>query len=189
LVQDNSIKNNIFRTAPNVYWTSGASLSQQTFANNWEDAGDPLFIDVSTPYSMATPALPNFVLQSGSPCIDAGAFLTNIISPAGSGTTFKVDDASYYMDGWGIIPGDVIQLQGSSQRALITEVDYTSNTITVASGLSWTQNQGVALAYEGSAPDIGAYEFYSATTNPPAITSAPSAVPVTPTDLQIAPGN
>jgi len=189
LVQDNSIKNNIFRTAPNVYWTSGASLSQQTFANNWEDAGDPLFIDVSTPYSIATPALPNFVLQSGSPCIDAGAFLTNIISPAGSGTTFKVDDASYYMDGWGIIPGDVIQLQGSSQRALITEVDYTSNTITVASGLSWTQNQGVALAYEGSAPDIGAYEFYSATTNPPAITSAPSAVPVTPTDLQIAPGN
>jgi hypothetical protein len=63
------------------------------------------------------------------------------------------------MDGWGIIEGDFIQLGGQTQRVRITNVDYSSNTITVHQSLSWTNAQGVSLAYEGSAPDLGAYEY------------------------------
>jgi hypothetical protein len=43
-------------------------------------------------------------------------------------------------------------------------VDYTSHTITVNTTLNWAQNQGLALAYVSSAPDIGAHENGSAST-------------------------
>jgi hypothetical protein len=62
------------------------------------------------------------------------------------------------MDGWDIIEGDLIQL-ANGQRARITDVNYETNAITVDTEMSWAQNMGLSLAYEGSAPDIGAYEF------------------------------
>jgi hypothetical protein len=97
-------------------------------------------------------------LQPASPMIDAGAFLTETMN-SGSGTAIPVEDARYFMDGWGIIEGDLIQLEGETQKVRITHVDYDNNTITVDSNISWNQGQGVSLAYEGSAPDIGAYEY------------------------------
>ena len=36
-----------------------------------------------------------------SPCIDAGGPLTTITSTSGSGTTFEVANANYFIDGWG----------------------------------------------------------------------------------------
>jgi hypothetical protein len=104
--------------------------------------------------------LPDLRLQASSPCIDTGAYPTRIISAAGSGTQFQVVDARYFIDGWGIphVQGDEIRL-ADGQRARITDVDYETNVITVDRALTWTQNQGIALAYEGSAPDFGAYEF------------------------------
>jgi hypothetical protein len=50
-------------------------------------------------------------------------------------------------------------LLGSSQRARITTVNYETHTITVDASLAWTQGQGVSLAYEGLAPDLGAFEY------------------------------
>ena len=50
---------------------------------------------------------------------------------------------------------------GTSQRARITHVNYSTNTLTVDKNLTWTQNQGISLAYAGSAPDLGAYEYQS----------------------------
>jgi hypothetical protein len=38
-------------------------------------------------------------------------------------------------------------------------VNYGTNTITVSAVLTWTQNQGLALVFEGSAPDVGAFEY------------------------------
>jgi hypothetical protein len=74
-----------------------------------------------------------------------------------------VADAGYFMDGWWIsgVDGDDIQIVGTSQKARITRVDYGTNTITVNTSLTWTQNQGVALAYVGASPDVGAYEYGS----------------------------
>jgi hypothetical protein len=56
------------------------------------------------------------------------------------------------------VQGDEVQL-ANGQRARITNINYETNMITVDRALTWTQNQGISLAYEGSAPDIGAYEF------------------------------
>lgn len=117
---------------------------------------DPKFVDAANR---------DLNLQSNSPMINAGAFLTTTRS-AGIGTSIPVDDARYFMDGWGIIEGDMIQLQGQTQTARITNVNYDTNIIAVDTNLTWTMGQGVSLAYEGSAPDIGAYEYGQSSSDP-----------------------
>jgi hypothetical protein len=174
---DNAFKNNLFYQNSDYYGTQYSIISlgtrvaptHQILANNWLDnAGDPKFVDISgTPVPAQIETQFDFHLQPNSPCIDKGAFLTTVTSASGSGTQFQVADAGYFMDGWGIaaeiqganVSGDVIQLQGQTQRALIINVNYDSNTITVNTSMNWTAGQGVNLAYEGSAPDIGAYEY------------------------------
>ncbi len=102
----------------------------------------------------------DFNLSSGSNMIDKGAFLTHTTSQ-GSGTTIPVADARYFCDGFGVRGelGDVIQLAEQTQAARITNVDFVNNVVTIDTALSWSANQGVGLAYNGSAPDIGAYEY------------------------------
>ena len=74
---------------------------------------------------------------------------------------------------WGIVQGEQIQLQWSTQRARITGINYQTQSVTVDTNLTWTQNQGVALSYEGSAPDAGAFEVGSG--------------PAPPTNLRVVP--
>ena len=91
--------------------------------------------------------------------VDAGDFLTWAIS-SGSGTSLQVADARYFHDGFGIegVVGDLIQLEGQSGTATVVDVDYGSHTVTLDRPLAWSADQGVSLAYHGTAPDIGAYE-------------------------------
>ena len=113
---------------------------------------DPAFVN---------PNAHDFNLLGGSPMIDAGAFLTKT-SGAGSGsTTLVVEDAGYFFDGFGIPgeQGDLIQLEGQQQTALIRSIDYATNTITLQNPLSWSNSQGVSLAFSGTKPDMGAAEF------------------------------
>lgn len=157
------IKNNIFYKNPKNIKTSG-TVTNTIAENNWL-IGDPKFID-AVPSKTVDPFnsdYPNFKLQErrdgkeGSPCIDAGGFLTKTVS-AGNGNKIKVEDAHYFMDGWGIIEGDVIQLKGQTQTARIINVDYNSNTLTIDKALEWSANQGLSLSYSGKSPDIGAFE-------------------------------
>jgi len=139
-------------------------IAAQLLANNWDGdtQGDPLFVDARTESGDPTDATaPDLRLQASSPCIDKGTYLTTIVSPAGSGTSFVVVDAGYFTDGWGIsgVQGDEIQLFGTSQAARVASINYETNAITVDRHVSWVQHQGVCLAYEGSAPDVGAYEL------------------------------
>ena len=122
---------------------------------------DPGFIDAPNH---------NFRLNSGSPMIDAGTFLTRT-SGSGSGTSMQVQDAQYFYDtrddvagvsmtdAAGNLVADEIQLQGQTQTAKIINVNYTTNTLTLDQPLTWNANQGVSLKYSGSAPDIGAFEY------------------------------
>jgi hypothetical protein len=165
----NAIKNNIFRSHPKSFGAYGVSLADQVIAGNWEDTGDPLFVNAGT--ALGDPMnslLPDVNLQAGSPCVDRGVPLTSITSPSGSGTVFQVEDAGYFTNGWGVVEGDEIQLLGTTHRARITNVDYQTHTLTVNAGLTWSQNQGVSLAYEGTAPDVGAHEAGPAGSRPSA---------------------
>jgi hypothetical protein len=147
--EDNCIKNNILydNGQENIRFDD-CSEGDHIVSNNHR-TGDPKFVDAEN-Y--------NFYLQSGSPCIDNGTWLTTATS-SGSGTQIQVDDAGYFMDGFGIVDGDVIQLEGQNQTARITNVDYNNNIITVNKNLIWANGDGVSLAYGGPAPDIGAYEY------------------------------
>jgi hypothetical protein len=156
----NIVKGNIFYDNKNGAITYEGQVDPQVIEDNWDqNSVNPLFINLSVG-DPDNPLLPDLRLQSSSPCIDAGAYPTRITSDPGSGTQFQVQDARYFIDGWGIphVQGDEIQLS-DGQTARIASVNYDNNAITVDRVLNWSLNQGVSPAYVGEAPDLGAYEF------------------------------
>ena len=132
--------------APDDYYTLSEieSAYSSYYANNIEV--NPLFTNAATD---------DFTLQSGSNCIDAGTALT-LTNGSGTGTVFTVDDALYFTDGYGLISGDVIRV--GSDTVTITAVNYTTKQITVSSSFTWADNEAVSMDYNGSAPDMGAFE-------------------------------
>jgi hypothetical protein len=179
VINGNEVKNNVYYLHSAPHGFHNVNSGSQVFAGNWngETQGNPKFVSGSAtlgdPLSTTSPDLH---LQPGSPGIDAGVALTTVTSSTGSGTSLVVANAGYFTDGWGIITGDTIQLMGTTQRATITSVNYSTNTLTLNTSLSWTTNQGLALAYEGAAPDVGAYEQQSANQPP----SAPQGLRIVP---------
>ncbi|OHB62926.1 MAG: hypothetical protein A2Y76_11610 [Planctomycetes bacterium RBG_13_60_9] len=117
----------------------------------------PLFVNVPRDLTGSHENF-DFNLQPGSVAIDAGLFLTQTTS-SGQGTTIPVKDAGYFSDGYGVADGDVIQLAGQTSTARIVSVNYSLNTLTVDTTLSWNAGQGVSLPYHGATPDIGAREY------------------------------
>lgn len=107
----------------------------------------------------------DFNLASGSFLINKGGFLTYTNGSGINSNTIVVDDARYFTDGWGLIDGDLIQIRQVGQ-VRITNVDYSTNTVTIDQNISWKDNQGVSLVYKGLAPDIGAYESESVSSPP-----------------------
>jgi hypothetical protein len=167
---NNVILNNLFweiAGTPVGYASGNSAAKQIRVAGNHTGTSDPLFVDGVTP-GQDVYDRPDLRLSSGSPCIDAGLWLTTISSASGSGNSFAVADARYFFDGWGIPgeQGDLIQLEGQPEGVRILSVD--GNIIMVDRPLIWTNGQGVALAYRGRAPDVGAYEYAPAVglTNP-----------------------
>lgn len=114
----------------------------------------------------------DYTLRSTSPHIDTGAALTQVASSdTGSGTTLKVDDSRFFQDGRGIptVQGDWIALGTSTNAVQISSVNYSTNTITLATSVSrqsgnkiwlYKRSDGQRVLY-GSAPDIGAFENVS----------------------------
>jgi hypothetical protein len=172
-ITSNAVVNNLFWQNPASYGAYRVNLADQRFAGNWEQTGDPLLADIAGPFHPTNATRPNFNLRAGSPCINAGVHLARVVSASGSGASFRLDDAGYFFDGWGVTDGDMIQLEGATQRARILRIDTTTQAVTLDRSISWTQNQGVSIAYEGSAPDIGAFE------------SGGAAKPAPPTRLRI----
>jgi hypothetical protein len=144
------------------FFQSVAATNQSRFAGILSNTASPLHISTNWlgPNDFTNV---NLRVQEGSPLIDSGVWLTTVVSSSGSGTTMSVADAGYFYDGWGIPGemGDLVQLQGSTNRVRITSVDYAANTITLGGSISWTNGQGLSLAYEGASPDIGAFEYSS----------------------------
>jgi hypothetical protein len=126
---------------------------------------------VTTPPGFVNEAQRDFHLATGSPMIDAAAFLTTTVG-AGSGTVMTVADSRYFFDGYGIPGelGDLVQLQGQTQTARVLAVDDTARTLTLDTALTWTNGQGLTLAYNGGAPDQGAFESGGAGPGLPSIT-------------------
>jgi hypothetical protein len=99
-------------------------------------------------------ALADFRLEPSSPGVAAGTFLTHAVCSATS-NRLSVQDSLYFTDGNGVIPGDTIELEGTTDRATIVAIDHSSHTLTLSTPVAFTNGQGVALPYNGTAPDIG----------------------------------
>ncbi len=101
----------------------------------------------------------DFRLKEGSPMIDAGMFLTHTTNQGVNSQEIIVKDAGWFTDGFGIIGGDTIQLEGQTEYAIISSINYNTGTILIDRPLTWDVDQGVSMAYNGSAPDLGAFEY------------------------------
>ncbi len=135
--------------------------------NAWQSAAKQDEHSIIADPLLNSPASDDFTLKPKSPAVDAGAWLTTITSSSGSGTSFRVDDSSYFYDGYDIHgeSGEIIKTQ-SGQVATITDV--AGNLITVNKPIRWTVGEGLALNYDGASPDIGAKEYKtSSSLNPP----------------------
>jgi len=158
--------------AGNIYGCTGCSPSN-----------DPLFVNYSGG---------NYGLQAGSPAIAKGTHLTTVASgDSGSGTSLIVNDAALFQDGYGLqnpystVQGDCISVTTVGNHVCITSVNYSTNTLTLASGIARSSGDAVWLysksdgvqVLTGSAPDMGAYPYGGGgTSNPPAPPSGLAAV-------------
>jgi hypothetical protein len=180
-VDGNIFKNNIFYTDDNAVEMYIETLRENVFTHNcvydanhqniqtaadgvqtvaWfeENHSDNFSDNVIDNPDMTDPGNGDFTLQDVSPCINAGIWLTTITSENGEGTEFVVDDARYFINGYGITDGDTIYFEGGGSRT-VTGVNYDTDTITVNSSISWTQGDGVTLIDFATAPDIGANQY------------------------------
>jgi len=107
---------------------------------------DPLFVDAEGR---------DFHLKAKSSMIDAGGPLTRTRG-AGEGKSLAVKDALFFSDGFGLVPPDVIRVNGT--RVAISKVDYRGNQIELAKKIEWPDGAPVCLDYAGKGPDIGALE-------------------------------
>jgi len=156
---DNYVINNIVYDANGNFvlgldGTSAGSGSEVDFSDNIcfmakDQEGclttDPGFVDEGS-Y--------DFHLQQTSPAVDTGRTITTT-TDSGSGTTFNVDEAGFFTDGFGLADGDIITV-GSNDPVKITDIDR--NTITVDSTITWNSGDAVNWRYD-SIPDIGAYPY------------------------------
>ncbi|RJP78011.1 MAG: hypothetical protein C4522_13925 [Desulfobacteraceae bacterium] len=165
---DNIFKNNIFYNSKtyDLYHNAAQAVGFHYLSNNFYPGDNNKIafskIDDSRHWRNNSSLNPIFVdeinknltLSESSPLNNAGEFLTIITSTTGSGSSFTVEDASYFMDGWGIIDGDKIRLEGSN--SIVRIIKISGNSISVDNKISWNQGDGISLTYNGSSPAIGA---------------------------------
>lgn len=110
----------------------------------------------------------DYRLAPGSPAIDAGVPITRAVgaSAANGSVDLAVERASF-VDGYdGLFEPDHITV-GDCPDVAIAGVDDVNATMVLASPCRWHDGDPVNLAYQGSAPDIGAFEFAPAPTPTP----------------------
>lgn len=160
---NNIFVNNLFfdNYQPDLFFYNNPAVGVGTWSGNMTNySSGTMFVNTNNGGNLSQ-TMPDINLVSNAPAVDAGVFLTTITSASSSGTSFDVADARYFFTGmtacYRTVPGDTIQLQGSTNTAVITGIS--GNTITVNSSLTWTNGQGVSLPYSGTAPDAGAFEY------------------------------
>jgi len=161
--------------------TSPCSLQGHVYGSgNWTgDPGnfqsDPQFVSYSGN---------NFALSSTSPARNAGTNLTTVNGTISNSTSLVVNDATYFQDGWTIpgVQGDCVAVTTISNHVCVTAVNYSTNTLTLASPISATKgdpvwiysiSDGTAVLTDTTGPDLGAFPYGSST----------SSLPAPPTDL------
>lgn len=109
-------------------------------------------------------------LKPKSPAIGKGGPLTTAVGAGANSTSLAVANAGFFSDGYGIwgVQGDWIRI-GASTKVQITSVNYSTNVLTLAGPVSWSNGAPIYLyktsdghvVLNGANPDIGAFPFGS----------------------------
>ncbi len=89
----------------------------------------------------------------GTPGSGAAVPLTTTARSGTASNQLAVRDARYFCNGYGVIPGDRIKVDGA--EAVVTAVNYAQNVLVLDRALSWEQDARVDYYYAGTAPSIG----------------------------------
>lgn len=149
-----------------------------TTRGNWLTAdGDPGFTDETWPGLDAALSTtePNLRPTSESGAIDNGSYLTQADGSGSGSTSLTVDNSYFFQDGTvgsslSNVQPDVIAIGTVDNTAEISSIDYATHTITLASAMTWSNNDDIWLYSKsdgervlyGSAPDQGAFEYQAA---------------------------
>lgn len=144
---------------------------------------DPKFVN----YVGFGNAANDYHLQVGSPAIGTGTKLTTVNGTISSSTLLVVNDVSYFQDGYGLsnaystVNADCIAVTTALNHVCITSINYSTNTLTLATPISATNGDSVWLWKDSSGnvqlpgvnPNIGAFQT---ATPVPIATFTPSSV-------------
>lgn len=159
---NNFVFNNIFyRTnRPSASRIIGFVGNSQALAQNnaCEQSGSDPSCSVTAGINFSDYGADVFYPAANSSCRGAGRALARVVSAAGAGSSFVVDDAGFFTDGFGMVTGDAIAV-GANAPSTIASIDYGTNTITLNSSINWSADDPVRLAHQDEDPDIGAYEY------------------------------
>ncbi len=170
VVGDNTIENN---------YVDDSSSYLARSSTPFDGSADPKFVDpdISDPMALSFvdgewTGKPDLSLQSTSPAINEGTYLTQANGSGSNSTTLAVDDASYFQDGtWGsslaILTADYIAIGTVSNTVQISSINYRTNTITLSSAMTWSDNANIWLYKKSdgeivlfnTGPDMGAHEY------------------------------
>lgn len=164
-----------FSVRNNLAWcTSGScsGLHGKTYGSG-SFTGDPGNVIANPQFSNY--AANDFHLTAGSPAIATGSYLTTANGSGSTSTTLIVNDASYFQDGTQGLTGvqaDCISVTTAANPVCITAVNYSTNTLTLASAMTWSSGASIylrsksdgAIILNAAGPDIGAYQFVPAGT-------------------------
>jgi len=98
----------------------------------------------------------NFMPTISSPLRGAQRSMTTANGSGSGSATLRVDDADYFIDGWGIVEGDLIRI-GAGDWVRITAINYVTEQITLAEARSW--NDGDRAYLFGTEDAIGALPY------------------------------
>lgn len=169
------IKNNIVYGNQSEWKVATRNVRPQvTYENNY--GLDPGFVDADLS-DKSSLTLPDLRIQSGSRCIDRGAYLTIAIGPGSNSTTLLVDDPLFFQDGtWGSslsnVQADWIAIGTVNNMVQIKSIDYETKVIILREPMTWKtrapiwlfrNSRGQDVLY-GTAPDIGAHEYHPSLT-------------------------
>lgn len=126
----------------------------------------------------------DYHLLAGSPAIAAGINETTVNGTISNSTTLVVNRASYFQDGYGLsnaystVFADCIAVTLATNQVCIISINYSTNTLTLASPISATNGDPVWLKKDSN----GTVQLFGAQPNMGAFQSAAGLAP--PTNLQ-----
>ncbi|HEY2386767.1 MAG TPA: hypothetical protein VGK30_07375 [Candidatus Binatia bacterium] len=167
-----------------MLWYPNEAAQDPTYYASWNAylaarAVDPpdtgsILTSASAAATFVDAASRDYRLVAGSPAVDAGVPVTRAVGDSNAnGSVVLVVERASFVDGYGgLFEPDHVTVGDCADVAIVT-VDDEHATIVLASPCRWHDGDPVNLAYQGTAPDIGAFELGAAPT--------PTPTPVAPT--------